>query len=147
MSRSFKRLESVLKLESDQGYQDKAVVGGIAQFATYWVTQARQEAVDEADRAFVEQTAEVLANYARLPGKEARANTIGQLRDKLLVRAERVGQIAPPPRPNPAPHHQPGGRNPTIAPPPKPNRRVPLNPERNAAPRHPRRNPPPNRNR
>ncbi|MBK9053847.1 MAG: ATP-dependent DNA helicase RecG [Chloroflexi bacterium] len=125
MSRSFKRLESVLKLESDQGYQDKAVVGGIAQFATYWVTQARQEAVDEADRAFVEQTAEVLANYARLPGKEARANTIGQLRDKLLVRAERVGQIAPPPSaqpstPPPSRRPQPDNRPPAKAQPARP---------------------------
>ena len=97
MSRSFKRLESVLKLEADQGYQDKAVVGGIAQFATFWVTQARQEAVDEADKAFVEQTADVLAHYSRLPGTEARANTVSQLRDKLQTRAERVGQAPPPP--------------------------------------------------
>jgi ATP-dependent DNA helicase RecG len=115
MSRSFKRLESVLKLEADQGYQDKAVVGGIAQFVTYWVTQARQEAIDEADRAFVEQTAEVLAHYARLPGKEARANTIGQLRDKLIVRAERVGQMAPPPSPQPR-RPQPDNRPPTKQP-------------------------------
>lgn len=96
MSRSFKRLESVLKLEAEQGYQNKAVVGGIAQFANFWVTQAREEAVDEADRAFVEQTADVLSNYARLPGVEARANALSQLSDKLQQRAARVGQTKPP---------------------------------------------------
>ena len=72
MGRAFKRLERVLNLEAQQGYQNKAVVGGIRQFATFWVGQAREEAVDEADRALVEQVAEVLMDYGRLPGKEAR---------------------------------------------------------------------------
>ncbi|MBP7999130.1 MAG: ATP-dependent DNA helicase RecG [Chloroflexi bacterium] len=132
MSRSFKRLEGVLKLETDQGYQDKAVVGGIAQFATYWVTQARQEAVDEADRAFVEQVADVLTNYARLPGKEARANIVGQLREKLIVRAERVGQArpaaqpAPPPRPEKGPRPQSqSGHHPQQQPPKQPPKQPP----------------------
>ncbi|MCL4870266.1 MAG: ATP-dependent DNA helicase RecG [Anaerolineae bacterium] len=130
MSRSFKRLESVLKLEATQGYLDKAVVGGIAQFATYWVTQARQEAVDEADRAFVEQTAEVLANYARLPGKEARAQTIERLRDKLTSRAERVAPLAPPTPPSPPsrPQQPPRSPKPTATQPPRPERKQPERP-------------------
>ncbi|MCB0037409.1 MAG: hypothetical protein KDE51_25430, partial [Anaerolineales bacterium] len=66
MSRSFKRLTSVLKLEAQQGYKNKAVVGGIRQFVTFWVSKARDEAADEADLAFVEQTAELLMGYANL---------------------------------------------------------------------------------
>ncbi len=57
MTRLFIRLQRVLELEAQQGYQDKAVVGGIRQFAVYWVGQAREEAQDEADRALVEQVA------------------------------------------------------------------------------------------
>lgn len=95
MSKSFKRLERVLRLEQKQGYQNKAVVGGIRQFATYWVEQARQETVDELDEALVEQTAEVLTRYAKLPGREARATALDNLLEKLAARQERVGNSRP----------------------------------------------------
>jgi ATP-dependent DNA helicase RecG len=91
MSKAFKRLRRVLKLEADQGYQNKAVVGGIRQFAAFWVGQARDEAVDEADRALIEQIAEVLVDYGKLPGLEARANAIDSLMSRLKVREDRVG--------------------------------------------------------
>lgn len=116
MQRSFKRLERVLALEAKQGYQNKAVVGGIRQFALYWVEQARGEAVDEADRAFVEQTAQVLADYGRLPGPDARRKSIEQLRQKLAGRAARVEKSpepaaesapSPPPKPKPEPEPAP----------------------------------------
>ncbi|MFZ0548285.1 MAG: ATP-dependent DNA helicase RecG [Candidatus Promineifilaceae bacterium] len=93
MSKAFKRLKRVLKLEADQGFQNKAVVGGIGQFAAFWVGQAREEAVDEADRGLIEQIADVLANYGKLPGTEARANAIDSLMSRLNVREERVGSI------------------------------------------------------
>ena len=96
MSRSFKRLQRVLDLEATQGYQNKAVVGGIRQFAVYWVGQARDEAVDEADRAFVEQTAETLMDYGRLPGVEARAKAIDALIENLKRRQARVGESESP---------------------------------------------------
>ncbi len=89
MGLSFNRLERVIDLEAKQGFQDKAVVGGIRQFAAYWVSQAREEAADEADLALVEQIAETLSEYSRLPGVEARAKTIEQLKAKLRVRSER----------------------------------------------------------
>lgn len=85
MSRSFSSLERVLLLEAQQNYQDKAVVGGIRQFAAYWVGQARDDAVDEADRALVEQVAEVLSEYSKLRGKDARKKAI----DSLLASLER----------------------------------------------------------
>lgn len=100
MGRAFKRLERVLNLEAQQGYQNKAVVGGIRQFATFWVGQAREEAQDEADRALVEQVAEVLMEYGRLPGKEARQKALDSLNRSLDARRQRVGEPAPkrPPR-------------------------------------------------
>lgn len=93
MSRAFKRLERVLQLESQQGFQNKAVVGGIRQFATYWVSQAREEALDEVDRALVEQVAEVLAEYNRLPGTEARTQAITNLLKQLKLRQERIREL------------------------------------------------------
>jgi ATP-dependent DNA helicase RecG len=95
MGRAFKSLERVINLESQQGFQDKAVVGGIRQFAAYWVGQAREEAIDEADRALVEQIAEVLMEYSRLPGLEARSATIESLKEKLQARQARMQEVKP----------------------------------------------------
>ncbi len=95
MQRAFKRLERVLNLESKQGYKNKAVVGGIRQFAAYWVEQAREVVVDEADRAFVEQTAELLMEYGRLSGVEARQKAVQTLLQGLQKRQQRVADLAP----------------------------------------------------
>ncbi|HSG18991.1 MAG TPA: hypothetical protein VLE70_22045, partial [Anaerolineae bacterium] len=73
MGRAFNSIEKVIDLESAQGYQDKAVVGGMGNFTSQWVSQAQAEAVDEADLALIEQIAETLSGYGQLPGTEARA--------------------------------------------------------------------------
>lgn len=91
----FVRLERVLELEVQQGYQDKAVVGGIRQFAVYWVGQAREGTIDEADRALVEQISEVLMSYGRLPGTEARSRAIESLVASLQRRRSRLGMGEP----------------------------------------------------
>ncbi len=104
MGRAFTRLERVLNLETQQGYQNKAVVGGIRQFAVFWVGQAREEAMDEADRALVEQVAEVLMGYGRLPGAEARRKALDSLTARLKVRQERLGKS---PSPTKQAHRQP----------------------------------------
>ena len=98
MARSFKRLKQVLNLEVQQGYQNKAVVGGIRQFVNFWVERARDEAVDEADKALVEQIAEVLTEYGRLPGHEARTKAIDSLMESLQRREDRLGPVSAPPR-------------------------------------------------
>ncbi|MCP4424077.1 MAG: ATP-dependent DNA helicase RecG [Chloroflexi bacterium] len=99
MGRAFTRLERVLNLEAQQGYKNKAVVGGIRQFATFWVGQAREEAVDEADRALVEQVSEVLMEYGRLPDVKARQKALDSLTDRLQKRRERLGDKAAPTKP------------------------------------------------
>ena len=93
MSKSFQRLASVLKLEAQQNYKNKAVVGGIYQFVSFWVSQARDEAIDEADRAFVEQTADLLSEYHHLPGQGARKKVIDRLIEKLAERQARVDKL------------------------------------------------------
>lgn len=104
MVKAFTQLERVLSLEKSQGYKNTAVVGGIRQFAAFWVSKARGEALDEADRALIEQIAEVLQGYARLPGLEARAETIEMLQERLRQRESRLaGAVAgPPPSREPA---------------------------------------------
>ena len=100
MKNALKRLQRVLDLEASQGYKNKAVVGGIRQFATFWVGQAREAAQTEMDKALVEQVAEVLADYGRLPGTEARAKVIEQLQSKLKQRRPQApAKAAPTPKP------------------------------------------------
>ncbi len=93
MTEPFERLQRVLELEKQQGYKNKAVVGGIRQFAAYWIGQARADAVDEADIFFVDMVAETLANYHRLPGDAARRDTVSNLLGKLRSREARVSQL------------------------------------------------------
>lgn len=95
MGRSFKRLQRVLELEAQQGYQNKAVVGGIRQFATFWVGQAREEAVDEQDSVLIEQVADVLADYGSLPGPEARQRALDGLFEHISRRELRVAEMEP----------------------------------------------------
>lgn len=118
MDRSLKRLERVLELEKLQGYQNKAVVGGIRQFAVFWVTQANEEAADEADRALAEQVSEVLMEYGRLSGVEARARAIDSLLASIERRRARRPEVAaapplkptpPPAKPTPPPAKAPAG--------------------------------------
>ena len=96
MSQAFQRLERVLQLEKSQGFQNKAVVGGVRQFAAFWVGQAQVEAVDEADQFLVEQVGEVLGGYSRLPGTEARAKAVEGLLEKLRQRSARLHKLQPP---------------------------------------------------
>lgn len=95
MDRALNRLERVLELEKQQGYQNKAVVGGIRQFAVYWISQAREEAADEADLALAEQVSQVLMDYGQLSGAQARARAIDSLMVNLERRRERRARRSP----------------------------------------------------
>ena len=99
MKKVLNRLQRVLDLETSQGYKNKAVVGGIRQFATFWVTQAREAAVSEMDKALIEQVAEVLNGYGNLPGTEARAKAISHLDEKVKERQAKEPADAPKPVP------------------------------------------------
>ncbi len=94
MTEPFERLQRVLELEKQQGYKNKAVVGGIRQFAAYWVGQARADAIDEADIFFIDMVADILANYHRLSGDAARRDTINNLLGKLRSREARFKTLA-----------------------------------------------------
>ncbi len=100
MANAFERLERILQLEIEQGYQNKAVVGGMHQFAAYWIDQARADSSGEADAFFIEQIAETLAGYDRLPGHDARSKAIDGILTQLKNRTERaatpsIEQVAP----------------------------------------------------
>ena len=95
MPKPFDRLQSVLKLEAQQGYKNKAVVGGIRQFASFWIEQAREQALDEADSAFIEQTAQALTDYAQTPSN-GRKMLVDRLIERLDERKSKLVATQPP---------------------------------------------------
>ncbi|MGH2535946.1 MAG: hypothetical protein ACRDHL_00960, partial [Candidatus Promineifilaceae bacterium] len=109
MPNAFERLQQVLELEAKQGFRDKAVVGGMRQFAAHWVSQAREETGSEAEAALVEQVAEVLVGYGRLPGREARAAAFTRLQERISRRPGGSGGAGGP-APRPAPVEADAGR-------------------------------------
>ena len=87
----------MLELEKQQGYQNKAVVGGIRQFAVFWISQAQEEATSEADLALAEQISQVLMDYNQLSGSQARAKAIDSLFQNLERRKARQPAAEMPP--------------------------------------------------
>src|SRR5512139_2690629 len=69
---AFDKLYKILKLEADTGYRDKAMIGGLSQFAARW----QQEAGDGAD---VQQIAAILRTYSQLKPVDPRRMAINQI--------------------------------------------------------------------
>lgn len=58
------KLQNVLALEKDLGYTDRAVIGGLAKFSTFWHKEARASTDDPSLIQLVEETAGLLEEYA-----------------------------------------------------------------------------------
>jgi ATP-dependent DNA helicase RecG len=82
------RLNNILRLEKEK-YEDKAVVGGLEQYADTWQKQADQTFGTEA-AGWVQEVTERLRTYSSLPDPQARRKAIAALLNVL--------DEAPPPR-------------------------------------------------
>ena len=69
---AFEKLYKILKLEADTGYRDKAMIGGLSQFATRW----QQEA---GEGEGVQRVAEILRSYSDLKPVDPRRVAINQI--------------------------------------------------------------------
>ncbi len=69
---AFDKLYKILKLEADTGYRDKAMIGGLSQFALRW----QQEAGDSAE---AKQIAEIMRTYSQLNPVDPRRTAISQM--------------------------------------------------------------------
>lgn len=58
------KLQNVLALEKDLGYTDRAVIGGLAKFSTFWHKEARASTDDPSLIQLVEETVGLLEEYA-----------------------------------------------------------------------------------
>ncbi|HZY43706.1 MAG TPA: hypothetical protein VFF70_03065, partial [Anaerolineae bacterium] len=56
---AFEKLAKILKLEVDTGYRDRAMVGGLSNFAARWKQEAGNDAISQ-------QVAEQLSSYGQI---------------------------------------------------------------------------------
>ena len=73
MSSAFDKLGRILALEEEQGHRDRAVIGGLARFLSFWEKQARQE--ETTSSKTVDRIMAALAAYESQP-TEARVHTV-----------------------------------------------------------------------
>ncbi|MFZ2360425.1 MAG: hypothetical protein WA040_13870, partial [Anaerolineae bacterium] len=92
MNKAIERLKKILKLEQQQGYRNKAVIGGLGRLAERWQIDALQEATLEGQPALVDQLVTMLDGYGNVQGAAARKGAI----EAMLALA---GQWESPPAP------------------------------------------------
>lgn len=99
MIKTIEKLVKILQLERDQGYRDKAVIGGLARFADTWL----EESLALPDSDWVQQIAEQLRTYSQLTDRASRQNLLKTMLDSLNEHAA----AAPSTKPSPLPASQP----------------------------------------
>ena len=91
MPSALETLVKVLKTEREQGYENKAMAGGLAAYVPNWSEQARQQARRPEAVALVEEVAGCMREYDAAEDRETRSKSV----DYMLGRI--TGRIAPPP--------------------------------------------------
>jgi ATP-dependent DNA helicase RecG len=110
MTSALDKLSKILQLEQEQGYHDRAVIGGLARFADTWREQAQLATGDE---AWVSQIAEQMQTYSRLTNQDERRASLEMLRATLQAEIGHDTQTAEPQHTSavePAPHKPNLGR-------------------------------------
>jgi ATP-dependent DNA helicase RecG len=92
MPTAFEKLSKILKLEQSQGYRNKAVIGGLENFAPIWQQEACAEIQDEAKKRQVDDITDLLRRYADA-NQDGRAQTVTTILQQL-----ETPPGAPPPR-------------------------------------------------
>jgi ATP-dependent DNA helicase RecG len=103
MTSALDKLIKILQLEQEQGYRDKAVIGGLARFADAWLEQA---GADTQDEEWVAQIAGQMRAYSQLTAYHERQAGLEALRAALRAGPRsRVEEslAAPPPAVAPLP--------------------------------------------
>ncbi|MGB9672781.1 MAG: ATP-dependent DNA helicase RecG, partial [Anaerolineales bacterium] len=79
MKPSIQKLYNIFKIEAENNYFNRAVIGGLERILDTWVNEAHQDQMDEKTIQFV---VDNLTNYAKL-SPEARANTLKAIWEQI----------------------------------------------------------------
>ncbi len=99
MLQSVEKLKKILALEKEQGYRNRAVIGGIARYADTWEEEARKD-VDDA--AWIKGIANLLRWYGQMGTASDRREVMVKLEEKLAAVPAPVQPAAPVAAPAPA---------------------------------------------
>jgi len=102
MQKAVKKLQNILELESES-YQDRAVYGGLAQYAKTWTKEAHAAFGPQLNE-WIDDVAERLRVYSDLADLPARQRAVATLQD--LVDEPPTPEKAPPPEPEPTPEQR-----------------------------------------
>jgi ATP-dependent DNA helicase RecG len=86
------RLDKMLSLEIEQGYENKAVIGGLDRVLAWWPQQAGKEYPLPEQEAMIQRVIELIAGYGTLSGREARVQAIAEIQERLAA----IGTAVPP---------------------------------------------------
>lgn len=91
MPSEIETLIKVLKLERDNNYNDRAVIGGIKNYSEKWVDKAHQEAKNPKQHILIDELFDLMQSYHTLENTEDRHERIKYMMDRVTQR------IPPPP--------------------------------------------------
>ncbi len=83
VAKAFEKLAKILALEREQGYRNRAVIGGLDRFASFWHEEARQETEGLDSARTVEEIVALLQSYPALEDRGARERVVAEILAKL----------------------------------------------------------------
>jgi len=108
MLAAFETLYKILQLEKEQGYRNRAVIGGLEKFIANWYDKAYHEAASQGRQALVDEIADLLKDYTTIAETTDRARVIHQVLSKLKTEPfssaedKLAGEVRPPQPPPPS---------------------------------------------
>jgi len=84
----------ILKLEREQGCNNRAVIGGLSKFSTTWKEQAQSQARRPEHYLLAEEATDLLANYDTIEDVNERARLVTYLIDRALEREPMPSDLA-----------------------------------------------------
>ena len=106
MTSAFEKLAKILELEQEQGYRNRAVIGGFDKFASFWREEARQEAKELESARLVEEIVALLQCYPTVESRGERERIVEEILNKLNQRSEEIKQEEEAPKPKEEPPHE-----------------------------------------
>jgi ATP-dependent DNA helicase RecG len=103
MTSALDKLTKILQLEQEQGYRDKAVIGGLGRFADTWREQAGREVENQ---KWVNEIADQMRAYSRLTIYDDRRAGLEALRTALQTQGQSAERPRPPTPPASPPRRE-----------------------------------------
>ncbi len=114
------KLVKILLLEQQQGYQDRAVIGGMARFATEWEREAQALARNSQQANLARDITALLIGYTALPDVDTRRAVVEEILTRIRETMPDVMDRVTGPRGRPAPGPKPTPPSPRVTTPTQP---------------------------